>query len=142
MQPSVAARSTGLPMSHRVRVALVSLVVATTGAIAVTPAEATTSGTNGEISFARQVPTGGADIFVANPDGTHVQQVPLIYPAEDFGLPRWSPDGNRLLISNTLRLDAQGELLPFRPATVIPSGGNFDLLQPPDAPFDMACFGG
>ena len=28
-------------------------------------------------------------MFIANPDGTHVQQVPLVYPAEDFGIPRW-----------------------------------------------------
>src|SRR5262245_30467370 len=28
---------------------------------------------NGEIAFARQLPGGGADIFVANPDGQHTQ---------------------------------------------------------------------
>jgi len=27
-------------------------------------------------------------VFIANPDGTQVQQVPLVYPAEDFGIPR------------------------------------------------------
>jgi Tol biopolymer transport system component len=88
------------------------------------------------------MPSGGANVFTANPDGTHVQQVSSRYPAEDFGIPRWSPDGNRLLISNILRFDTQGNLLPFRPATVRPDGTHFTVLQPPDAPFDMGCFGG
>jgi hypothetical protein len=39
--------------------------------------------------------------------------VPLVYPAEDFGIPRWSPDGSQLLISHVLRFDASGNLLPF-----------------------------
>src|SRR5215470_19477796 len=52
------------------------------------PAGATVAGTNGQIAFARQLPTGGTDVFIANPDGTQVQQVPLVYPAEDFGIPR------------------------------------------------------
>jgi hypothetical protein len=105
-------------------------------------ASAAATPSNGQIAFARQLPGGGADIFVANPDGTHAQQVPLVYPAEDFGIPRWSPDGNQLLISNTLRFDALGNLLPFRPATVDLSGANFNLLEPPNAGPDMACQGG
>jgi Tol biopolymer transport system component len=105
-------------------------------------AQATTAGSNGQIAFARQLPGGGADIFIANPDGQHAQQVPLVYPAEDFGIPRWSPDGSQLLISNVLRFDSSGNLLPFRPATVSLNGANFNLLEPPNAPFDMACFGG
>src|SRR5258705_5887 len=70
------------------------------------------------------------------------RQVPLVYPAENFGIPRWSPDGRQLLISNVFRFDTAGNLLPFRPATVGVDGSNFNLLQPPGAPFDMACFGG
>src|SRR5262249_38284255 len=57
------------------------------------PAGATVAGTNGQIAFARQLPTGGTDVFIANPDGTQVQQVPLVYPAEDFGIPRWDAAG-------------------------------------------------
>jgi Tol biopolymer transport system component len=112
------------------------------GLVTVTGAEATQAGTNGQISFARQLSGGGAEIFIANPDGEHAQQVPLVYAAEDFGIPRWSPDSSQLLISNVLRFDTSGNLLPFRPATVSLDGGNFNLLEPPNAPFDMACFGG
>ena len=111
-------------------------------ALTALPAGAATSGTNGQIAFARQLPGGGADIFIANPDGSQVQHVPLVDPAEDFGIPRWSPDGSQLLISNVFRFDSLGNLLPFRPATVDLNGDNFNLLQPPNAPFDMACFGG
>ena len=122
------------------------LAITASAALAVTalagPAGATVAGTNGQIAFARQLPGGGADVFIANPDGTHVQQVPLVYPAEDFGIPRWSPDGSQLLISHVLRFDASGNLLPFRPATVGLDGSNFNLLEPPGAPFDTGCFGG
>jgi Tol biopolymer transport system component len=106
------------------------------------PTQATVPGSNGQIAFARQLPGGGADIFIANPDGQHAQQVPLVYTAEDWGIPRWSPDGSQLLISNVFRFDSSGNLLPFRPATVSLNGANFNLLEPPNAPFDMACFGG
>ena len=116
--------------------------LAALGALTAAPAGAAAPATNGQITFARQIPTGGADVFIASPDGTQVQQVPLVYPAENFGIPRWSPDGSQLLISNVLRFDTAGNLLPFRPATVGVDGSNFNLLQPPGAPFDMACFGG
>jgi Tol biopolymer transport system component len=111
------------------------------GIIAI-PTAATASSADDQITFARQIPTGGANVFIANPDGSNESQVPLVYPAEDFGLPMWSPDRSRLLISHVLRFDASGDLLPFRPATVDPDGGNFNLLEPPNAPFDMGCFGG
>jgi Tol biopolymer transport system component len=124
------------------RVPLLALLAVVVAALAALPAGATVAGTNGQIAFARQLPTGGANVFIANPDGEHAQQVPLVYPAEDWGIPRWSPDGSQLLISNVLRFDASGNLLPFRPATVSLDGSNFNLLEPPNAPFDMACFGG
>ena len=124
------------------RVPLVALLAVVVAALTALPAGATVAGPNGQIAFARQLPTGGADVFIANPDGEHAQQVPLVYPAEDFGIPRWSPDGSQLLISHVLRVDASGDLLPFRPATVRLDGSNFNLLQPPNAPFDMGCFGG
>jgi len=125
------------------RVAVLVVALATVALVTIAGrAQAKVTGANGQIAFARQLPGGGADIFIANPDGQHPQQVPLVDPAEDFGIPRWSPDGNRLLISNILRFDAQDNLLPFRPATVDLDGDNFDLLEPPNAPFDMGCFGG
>jgi Tol biopolymer transport system component len=114
--------------------------VASALALAADPAGATTAG---KIAFARQIPTGGANIFVVNPDGSSEHQVPLVYPADGFGIPRWSPDGSQLLISNTDRLDSTGACcLAFRPATVSLSGANFNLLDPPGFPFDSGCFGG
>jgi len=123
------------------RVPLVALLAVVVGALTALPARATVAGSNGQIAFARQLPAGGADVFIANPDGKHAQQVPLGYPAEDFGIPRWSPDGSQLLISHVLRFDGSGNLLPFRPATVSLDGSNFNLLESPNAP-DMGCAGG
>jgi Tol biopolymer transport system component len=105
-------------------------------------AEADAADANGQIAFARQIPTGGANVFIANPDGSNEHQVPLVYPAEDFGIPMWSPDRRRLLISHVVRFDDSGDFLPWRPATVDPDGANFTLLEPPGAPVDMGCFGG
>jgi Tol biopolymer transport system component len=117
------------------------LALAVVGLVGVgSSAQATVSGPNGQIAFARQIPTGGANVYVSNPDGSDATQVPLVYPAEDFGIPRWSPDGSKLLISHVLRFDSSGNLLPFRPATVNLDGSNFNLLEPPNAPFDMGCF--
>jgi Tol biopolymer transport system component len=98
------------------------------------------SQTNGQIAFTRPSFTGPANVFIANPDGSDVQEVPLLYPAEDFAVPIWSPDGSQLLISHVLRFDASGDLLPFRPATVNPDGSDFNLLEPPNGPFDMDCW--
>ena len=40
-------------------------------------AQQTTSGTNGQIAFAQITPDGPANVFIANPDGSNMQQVPL-----------------------------------------------------------------
>ena len=69
--------------------------------------------------------------------GWGVHQVPLVDPAEDFGIPVWSPDRSKLLISNLNRFDASGDSLPFRPATVRPDGSTFTVLEPRNAPFEM-----
>jgi Tol biopolymer transport system component len=114
----------------------------TLAALTTTAAGATVSGTNEQIAFARQIGTGGANVFIANPDGSDEQQVPLVYPAEDFGIPIWSPDRSQLLISHVLRFDESGNLLPFRPATVNLDGADFNLLDPPGPSFDGGCFGG
>jgi hypothetical protein len=68
-------------------------------------AQAEVPGTNGQIAFERQAP-GGIDapgqgtVFVANPDGTHAQQVPLVYPTDVDAPIDWSPDGTKLLLSH------------------------------------------
>jgi len=91
------------------------------------------------IAYTRHLDTGGADVFVTRPDGTGTVHVPLSYPVEDFGLPVWSPDGGRLLITHVFRFDENGDLLPFRPVIVRPDGSNETLLEIPDGPFDMFC---
>jgi Tol biopolymer transport system component len=134
----------GRPREGRNTMRRWSAVLTTTALMALTaidgPAHASVSGPNDVIAFARQIGIGGADVFITNPDGTDVRQVPLGYPAEDFGIPIWSPDRSELLISHLLRFDAAGDILPFRPATVEPDGANFTVLEPPDGPFDMGCF--
>jgi Tol biopolymer transport system component len=98
---------------------------------------ATVPGTNGQIAFAQITGAGllgsTANVFIANPDGSNVQQVPLVYPAETFGVPVWSPDGTKLLISHTIRLDANGQCCLFQAATVDPNGLNFNQFSG-DAP--------
>jgi hypothetical protein len=123
-----------------------SAILTTTAVLAAVTAEgrahADVPGADRQIVFARQIESGVANVFIADPDGTHVQQVPLTRPAEDFGIPVWSPDRSRLLISHVVRFDASGNLLPFRPATVDKDGANFTLLDTPNAPDSMGCFGG
>jgi Tol biopolymer transport system component len=101
-------------------------------------AEANVPDANSQIAFARQIPTGGADVFIANPDGSGLHQVPLVYPAEDFGIPVWSPDRSQLLISLLLRFDASGDFVGG-PATVDLDGSNFKVLEPPNGLVDMGC---
>ena len=116
-----------------------TLAITASAALAATAlagsAGATVPGTNGQIAFVR-----GADVFTANPDGNQANQVPLVYPTEDFSGVVWSPDGSKLLISHTFRLDSEGQCcLAFRPAIVSPTGAGFTLLTMTYAPFDMDC---
>jgi Tol biopolymer transport system component len=106
------------------------------------PSAAGASAADDQIAFAQQTGSFGSRVFVINPDGSGASEVPLVYPAEDFGLPIWSPNRNRLLISHVLRLDEAGNLLPFRGATVNLDGSDFQLLDTPIASFDGGCFGG
>ena len=109
--------------------------LAALGALTAAPAGAAAPATNGQITFARQIPGGGANVFITNPDGSNVHQVPLGYPAEDFGIPIWSPDRSQLLISHLLRSDASGNLLPFRPATgLCPGRARSDSNPQPSDP--------
>src|SRR5947209_3367297 len=96
------------------------------------PAQQMSPTVNGQIAFAQITPDGPANVFIANPDGSNVQQVPLLYPAETFGAPAWSPDGNKLLIGHTIRLDSDGQCCLFQPATVNLDGSDFNQLAPPD----------
>src|SRR5438034_111327 len=103
-------------------------------------AQHTTSGTNGQIAFSRQIDPDTTGIFIANPDGSSEQQVPLPSDNKVEGGATWSQDGSRLLISHTLRFDDAGNCcLPFRPAILKPDGSDFTLLEIPDGPFDMDC---
>jgi Tol biopolymer transport system component len=94
---------------------------------------------NDGIAFTRHLDTGGADVYVTAPDGTTTVHVPLSHPVEDFGLPVWSPDGGRLLVSHVFRFDGNGGFLPWRPIIVRPDGSNENLLVIPDGPDDMFC---
>jgi Tol biopolymer transport system component len=103
-------------------------------------------GANGQIAFSQGDPSGIAFtnnvIITANPDGSNPQPVPL--PAgigvELFSSAVWSPDGSKLLISHTVRPPGCfNTCIAFRPATVKPSGKNFNLLTMTYAPFDMDC---
>jgi len=53
---------------------------------------------------------------------------------EFFSVPVWSPDGSKLLISHTVRLDSTGQCCLFQPATVKPDGSEFNQLMPPTPP--------
>lgn len=117
----------------------IALLAVLSALVAAAPAAAAPSY---RIAFARQVATGGADVFTVRPDGSGERQVPLVYPAEDFGVPRWSPDRRELLITHTLRFDGAGGLLPFRPAIVDLDGSHFRLLPAPGSPSSMDCGGG
>jgi Tol biopolymer transport system component len=93
----------------------------------------------GEIAFARQLSGGGAEIFTIDPTGTGEQNVPVAGLVEDFGIPVWSPDASRILVTNIVNFDGNGEFLNFRPATMDPDGSNYHLVLAPDAPIDMFC---
>jgi hypothetical protein len=85
------------------------------------PAHATVPGTKGQIVYSQGDPNATgftAQIWVANPDGSHQLQVPLGNPVEFFRQAIWSPDGTKLLISHTARPDNTGQCCLFQPATV------------------------
>src|SRR5207248_6680602 len=96
-------------------------------------------GTNGRIAFTRGDFFNGtpASVFTANSNGSDQQQVPLPpgIQVEVFSTPVWSPDGTKLLISHTFRLDSNGQCCrPFRPAILSPDGSGFKLLRMTYAP--------
>jgi hypothetical protein len=112
---------------------------------AAAPAAAKVPGQSGQIVYERLIadqpdfPGGLANVITANPDGGQAQVVPLTYQPEIFSRTVWSRDSGELLVSHVDRLDNSGDFLPFRPATVDPSGSGFTLLEMAYAPFDMDC---
>ncbi len=125
-------------MTSRFRGPAAIAVLILIGALAL-PVSTRADGSAGQIAFARLLESGGADVFVASPDGSAATLVSLGDVAEDYGIPVWSPDASHLLVSHVLRFDGNGELLPFRPAIVHPDGSDYTRLAMPDAPFDMDC---
>jgi WD40 repeat protein len=105
------------------------------------PAATVAQGPSGRIVFTEGQPDGSAAALVtSNPDGSVLEQILLEDPPELFSFPVWSPDGTRILISHTHRLDgSNGCCLPFRPAIVNPDGSGFTLLPMAYAPPDMDC---
>jgi Tol biopolymer transport system component len=102
-------------------------------------AQQTVSGTNGQIAFTQGDPNSLAptnSIFTANPDGLEQKQLPLPngIGVEFFSVAVWSPDGSKLLISHTFRLDSTGQCCLFQPATAKPDGSEFNQLVPPTPP--------
>ena len=73
-------------------------------------AQHTESGTNGRIAFTQGDQNGIAStsIVTAIPDGLQQKQLPLPdgIGVEFFSGAVWSPDGSKLLISHTVRLDS------------------------------------
>jgi Tol biopolymer transport system component len=98
---------------------------------ALAPAGATTTVTNGKISFNRaDVALDVSTAFTIDPDGSHESKV---QSDGDVGCRDWSPDGRKLLC---------GIFLPTgwpRPATANPDGSGFTILDAyPDQPLFLA----
>jgi Tol biopolymer transport system component len=124
-------------MVHR-RLGRPALITGVIVAALLAPIPATAG--EGVIAYGRLLDGGGAVIDLINPDGSGRTELPIPGLIEDFGIPTWSPDEFRLLISNTLVLDENGECcIAFRPATVNPDGSGYNLIDPPGAPTDMYC---
>jgi hypothetical protein len=81
------------------RAMAVALTALPLALVLVRHAGATFPVTNGQITFVKGDPFGvvpTASVFIANPDGSHQQQVPLGEPIEFFTGVVWSPDGTKL----------------------------------------------
>jgi Tol biopolymer transport system component len=82
---------------------------------------------------------GGAAVTTMSPAGTNVARVDVPADLEDFNKSTWSHDGTRLLHSNVMVFDDDGELVAFRPAISAPDGSGYRLLRMRDRPMDMFC---
>jgi WD40 repeat protein len=117
-------------MRRRIASAGISMMIMLAVGVTTGPAEATTHGTNGQIVFGYDDDTGR--MFVADPDGTHMFQLPLRDPA---GCPGWSPDGNKVLVGCNFPPDG-----PVRPATIDPDGRHFKILDAADTDLGLFCW--
>lgn len=88
------------------------------------PAVAKAPGSNGRLAF----DTDSGVIWTANADGSGLASVPIdVYGS---GVPRWSPDGSRLLVGSFTNLG-------LRPALVAPDGTGLSVLAVPGLPTYM-----
>ena len=91
------------------------------------PAGAKVPGANGRIAFDGPDPvTGASATWIVNADGANLTELPL---GVGNAVPRWSPDGSRLLIGT---FDDHG-----RPAIVNPDGTGLTILTVPGLPAFM-----
>ena len=79
----------------------VALVLLACLAAPLDPVHATFQGTNGRITFARDVPeTDSFEIFSIHADGTDEQQLTFDPPGRGSLFSDWSPDGSRIAIDS------------------------------------------
>ena len=116
-------------------------VSACSGASAVAAGPRASQGSGDRIAFTQGSPDGGpVDLMLVNPTSGEPEQISVEDPPELFSFPVWSPDGSKILLSHTFRLDLAGNCcLPFRPAIVNPDGSGFTLLTMAYGPPDMDC---
>ena len=116
-------------MRTSLKIAILAVGLAVLGA---PTAQATGPGPNGQILFSRYDPAIDDDhLFTANPDGSHVVQLPPLSAGGECG--SWSPGGNKIQ-ETTANADGIA-----RPATVNPDGSGFKILDNPDRGLFLGC---
>jgi Tol biopolymer transport system component len=127
-------------MNHRRRRALGAAALAASLAV-ITGAQSGAAGAAGRerIVFSSPLPGGGASVSVVSPDGSGLVGVDLAVDLEDINRTVWSHDGTRLLHSNTLVFDGNGEVVAFRPSISASDGTGLYVLTLPDFGVDMYC---
>jgi Tol biopolymer transport system component len=114
-------------------------VAATFNMVCAEPIVASGSPGQERIVFSAPLPGGGAAVTTVAPDGSGAADVVVPADLEDFNKTVWSHDGTRLLYSNVMIFDGNGEVVAFRPATSAPDGSDFHVLKLPSRPMDMYC---
>ncbi len=99
-----------------------------------------TAAPSGKLAIAREQPGHDtAVVRLTDAEGGNAQRLETYGSLESRGSAIWSPDGGSILLTNIIRFDGDGTLLPFRPAIVSEDGSGYRRLQVPDGPFDMFC---